>query len=611
MSVPTRSCPCVGRKDLTQVSSHGDPFCVKIPIVFGDDQRCTAHPWQDGNGDDALHRRQRRRSDECCKALVRIERRRRRDEVQCAPCALVVDDERCPLFGSGAPGVRTATHFAKEVVVHRGQRCIEWKRHWVVPNSEDRHVGIGSDAEAHEKFGARPRSDRSTDLVECREHHRPQPMRAQLEMDADSRTEFRFEVVRGLCNPLLEHRTGELGSTATSEIRDERTGVVQTAGSPARFRQGTHGCKAMWKAEPVLEAVLLVGGQGTRLRPLTIDTPKPMLPVAGRPCTEHQIARLREAGVTRVILGTSYRADVFADYFGDGSAFGVELVCVTEREPLGTGGAIRNVLPELRSEPDDPVLILNGDVLSGHDMAGQVTQHRSRRADVTLHLINVEDPRPFGLVPTDVDGRVLAFLEKPERAEDTITHQINAGCYVFSRHVIDAIPSGRVVSVERETFPELLSTGASVQAWIDDAYWLDLGNPLAFARGSRDLVTGRAPSSAVIGSTGTALILPGASVDATAVVDGGSCIGSGAVIAAGATISGSVIMDGARIGANVRIVDSIIGRDCSVGDRTVAFETVIAGRARIGADNEFPSGTRIFPAATIGDVAIRQSSDLN
>ena len=154
----------------------------------------------------------------------------------------------------------------------------------------------------------------------------------------------------------------------------------------------------MCKAVPVLEAILLVGGQGTRLRPLTIETPKPMLPVAGRPCTEHQIARLRDAGVTRVILGTSYRADVFADYFGDGSAFGVELVCVTEAVPLGTGGAIRNVLSELKSGPDDPVLILNGDVLSGHDMAAQVAHHRAHDADVTLHLINVDDPRPFGLV---------------------------------------------------------------------------------------------------------------------------------------------------------------------------------------------------------------------
>lgn len=359
----------------------------------------------------------------------------------------------------------------------------------------------------------------------------------------------------------------------------------------------------------MLEAILLVGGQGTRLRPLTIDTPKPMLPVAGRPCTEHQIARLREAGVTRVILGTSYRAEVFADYFGDGSAFGVELVCVTEELPLGTGGAIRNVLSELRSGPDDPVLVLNGDVLSGHNMAAQVAHHRAHAADVTLHLINVDDPRPFGLVPTDSEGRVLAFLEKPQRSEDIVTHQINAGCYVFARRVIDAIPAGRVVSVERETFPELLAAKAPVLGWIEDAYWLDLGNPLAFAQGSRDLVKGIAPSAAVPGDAGAALILDDAVVSASAVVDGGSCVGEGARIGDGALVHGSVVMDGAIIAAGAQIVDSIVGRGARVGARTSAVQTVIADRAVIGSDNEFAPGTRIFPGAVIGDTAIRQSSD--
>lgn len=378
---------------------------------------------------------------------------------------------------------------------------------------------------------------------------------------------------------------------------------------PTQRGKNTHGVQRMWKAVPVLEAILLVGGQGTRLRPLTIETPKPMLPVAGRPCTEHQIARLREAGVTRVILGTSYKADVFSDYFGDGSEFGVELVCVTEDQPLGTGGAIRNVLSALQSGPDDPVLILNGDILSGHDMAAQVAYHRAHAADVTLHLINVEDPRPFGLVPTDVDGRVLAFLEKPERSEDIVTHQINAGCYVFSRRVIDAIPAGRVVSVERETFPQLLADAAPVMGWIEDAYWLDLGNPLAFAKGSRDLVTGTAPSTAVPGPVGSALVLADARIADSATVDGGSCIGVGAVVGDGAVVSGSVVMDGAHIGTGARIVGSIVGTNAVVGDRTSIEETVVANRATLGSDNELMAGTRVFPDAVIGSTAIRHSSD--
>lgn len=365
----------------------------------------------------------------------------------------------------------------------------------------------------------------------------------------------------------------------------------------------------MCKAVAVLEAILLVGGQGTRLRPLTIDTPKPMLPVAGRPCTEHQIARLRDAGVTRVILGTSYRAEVFAEYFGDGSKFGVELVCVTESEPLGTGGAIRNVLSSLQSGPEDPVFVLNGDVLSGHDLRAQLAYHREHRAVATLHLITVDDPRPFGLVPTDVQGRVTAFLEKPQRPEDVITHQINAGCYVFARSVIDGIPSGRVVSVERETFPALLASDAPVYGWVEDAYWLDLGNPLAFAQGSRDLVTGVAPSPAVPGPIGPALVLQGADVDERAVLSGGSCIGPSARIDADARVHGSVVMDGAQIAAGAQIHDSIIGRDAVIGKRTVLREVVVADRAKVGADNEFGSGTRIFPDVTIADSAVRLSSD--
>jgi len=357
------------------------------------------------------------------------------------------------------------------------------------------------------------------------------------------------------------------------------------------------------------EAILLVGGQGTRLRPLTIDTPKPMLPVAGRPCTEHQIARLREAGVRRIILGTSYRAEVFADYFGDGSDFGVELVCVTESVPLGTGGAIRNVLGALQSGPDDPVLVLNGDVLSGHDLRGQVQHHVQTKADVTLHLINVDDPRPFGLVPTDCEGRVTAFLEKPQTPEEIITHQINAGTYVFTRRVIDAIPSDRPVSVERETFPGLLRAKARMMGWVEDSYWLDLGNPLAFAKGSRDIVTGAAPAGALPGPAGAALILGSAVVDPSAIVDGGSCIGEGATVQAGAIVSGSVVMERAHIAAGAVVVDSIIGRGAFIGTTTSLTGTVVADGARIGSHNELPTGSRVFPGTVIGNTVIRTSSD--
>ncbi|BDH50954.1 hypothetical protein MTP02_19650 [Streptomyces albus] len=241
------------------------------------------------------------------------------------------------------------------------------------------------------------------------------------------------------------------------------------------------------------EAILLVGGKGTRLRPLTVRTPKPMVPAAGVPFLTHQLARARAAGVEHVVMATSYLAEVFEPYFGDGSDLGLHLEYVTEEEPLGTGGAIRNVAPRLHSGPDDPVLIFNGDILTGLDIPALVATHQESGADVSLHLSRVEDPRAFGLVPTDEAGRVLAFLEKPQTPEEIVTDQINAGAYVFRRSVIDTIPTGRPVSVERETFPGLLESGAHLQGMVDSTYWLDLGTPQAFVRGSADLVLGRAP----------------------------------------------------------------------------------------------------------------------
>ena len=358
------------------------------------------------------------------------------------------------------------------------------------------------------------------------------------------------------------------------------------------------------------EAVLLVGGQGTRLRPLTVNTPKPMLPVAGVPVTEHQIARAREAGVTRIVLGTSYRAEVFSDYFGDGSAFGVELVYAVESEPLGTGGAIRNAANLLRSGPDEPVLIFNGDVLTGVDLTGLLAAWRRASADVALYLTRVPDPRPYGLVPTDADGRVLAFLEKPQTPEEIVTDQINAGCYVFARRIIDLIPAGRPVSVERETFPMLLAENATVIGVVDDGYWLDLGTPMAFIKGSADLVRGVAPSPALPGPIGERLVLPGAQVASDAMVAGGSTVGAGARIESGAIVTGSVVFDGAVIGADSVVCDSIVGRGAVVGSACSLTGSVVGDDAVVGSGNEFTAGARVWPSVEIPATSIRFSSDL-
>ncbi|MBK6762550.1 MAG: NDP-sugar synthase [Micrococcales bacterium] len=356
----------------------------------------------------------------------------------------------------------------------------------------------------------------------------------------------------------------------------------------------------------MLESILLVGGKGTRLRPLTINHPKPMLPVAGVPFTEHQIALARAAGVTRVALGTSYRAEVFSDYFGDGSQFGVALDYRVEDEPLGTGGAIRNAADALTCGPDDPVIVFNGDILTGLDIRALVDSWRRADADVAIYLTRVEDPRAFGLVPTEGE-RVTAFLEKPQTPEEIVTDQINAGCYVFRRRVIDEIPAGRPVSVERETFPDLLAQGRTVVGHVDPGYWLDLGTPLAFARGSADIVLGKVASPALPGVPGEALV--GESAVVEGVCDGGTAVGRGARVGTGSHVTGSVLFDGAEVGQGCVVEDSIIGAGAVIGDGSVLHSVVVGDGARIGAGNELLAGVRVWPGVALGDCAVRFSSD--
>ncbi|MET7364022.1 NDP-sugar synthase [Streptomyces sp. NPDC005562] len=357
------------------------------------------------------------------------------------------------------------------------------------------------------------------------------------------------------------------------------------------------------------EAILLVGGKGTRLRPLTVHTPKPMVPAAGVPFLTHQLARARAAGVEHIVLATSYLAEVFEPYFGDGSALGLHIEYVTETEPLGTGGAIRNVASRLRSGPDEPVLIFNGDILTGLDIRALVATHEESGADVSLHLTKVDDPRAYGLVPTDPTGRVTAFLEKPQTPEEIVTDQINAGAYVFRRSVIDTIPAGRPVSVERETFPGLLAAGAHLQGMVDSTYWLDLGTPQAFVRGSADLVLGRAPSPAVPGRRGESLTLPTALVAPDAKLTGGTVVGEDARIGEGARVCGSTILAGAVVEPGAVITDSLIGAGARIGARAALTGAVIGDGAVVGADNELREGVRVWCGATLPAGAVRFSSD--
>lgn len=351
-----------------------------------------------------------------------------------------------------------------------------------------------------------------------------------------------------------------------------------------------------------VDAIVLVGGKGTRLRPLTESLPKPMLPIAGVPYLTHLLSRIHAAGIRHVIMGTSYKAEVFSSYYGDGSQLGLELEYVVEETPLGTGGAIGNVAHLLRH---DTALIFNGDILTGCDLADLLETHHRTGADVSLHLTTVEDPRAFGCVPTDETGRVTAFLEKDP---NPVTNLINAGTYVFNRSVIDSIPTDRPVSVEKETFPGLLAAGARVMAHVDSTYWRDLGKPADFVAGSADLVQGRAPSDALPGPIGDALILPGAEVAEGAKLHNGSTIGAGCRIAE-ADIDGSVLLDGVSVAAGAVVRNSIVGTGAVIGAGTVVEDGVIGDHAQLGERLELLHGVRVWPGVELPDGSVRFSAD--
>ena len=296
----------------------------------------------------------------------------------------------------------------------------------------------------------------------------------------------------------------------------------------------------------VTSAILLVGGIGTRMQPLTLSTPKPMLELLGRPITEHQIVKAKEAGIQEIVLATSYMSQVFTPHFGDGSQFGINISYAVEEIALGTGGAIRNAADSLRSDGD--VIIFNGDILSSHSLKDQIAFHESNSADISLHLTRVPDARPFGVVDLDENSRISSFMEKMENPP---TNVINAGCYIFSRATIEKIPHGEVISVERQTFPEMLRTGARVFGFIDTSYWIDIGNPSALLAATRELLQGSEFGLGENVSLGTS----------TSLIRG-TYLGAGSTIGTGSILENSIIGRGASIGAGVRLTR------CHVADGT-------------------------------------------
>ncbi|MGH9020798.1 MAG: sugar phosphate nucleotidyltransferase [Acidimicrobiales bacterium] len=320
-----------------------------------------------------------------------------------------------------------------------------------------------------------------------------------------------------------------------------------------------------------MRAIILVGGEGTRLRPLTYQTPKQMLPLVGVPMIECVMVELARAGVSDAVLSLGYLPDRFTEAYPDNVIGGVRVTYAVEPEPLDTAGAIRFAATAARV--DDTFLVLNGDVVTDLDITRLVSFHRDRGAEATIALHAVADPSRFGVVATGPDGRVSEFVEKPPR-DDAPSNMINAGTYVLEPAVLRRVaPSGRV-SVERETFPALAGAGV-LFAMPDDAYWLDTGTPQTYLRANADVLAGRGGRHAegvVDGSWRHA----SAVVEATAtlrssVVDRDSYVGEGAVV------EGAVLMPGAIVEAGARVRSSIIGPGATVGSFATLDATCVVG----------------------------------
>lgn len=352
------------------------------------------------------------------------------------------------------------------------------------------------------------------------------------------------------------------------------------------------------------QAIILVGGQGTRLQPLTLKTPKPLLKIAGIPLIQYQIEKLRDAGIHRIVLATSFKADVFHDVLGNGSQFGIEIVYAHEESPLGTGGAMRNAANLLTNSNDSPVVIFNGDIISNINIYSLVEYWKNTSSDVSLYLTRVDNPKAFGLVPTDVDGRVQAFLEKPEREEDIITNQINAGCYIFKKSVLLSIPENTIVSVEKETFPKLLSQNIIMTGYVTDDYWLDMGTPQSFVKGSSDMIKGIIVSREGMHQDFLCL---STSIQNNVVIKDGAFVGKNVEIQDDTEIINSIIQDNARISNNCTIENSIIGEGVFIGRNAVIKNAIIGDGAWIGSDNELLNGVRIWNHAHIQPNTIRFS----
>lgn len=330
-----------------------------------------------------------------------------------------------------------------------------------------------------------------------------------------------------------------------------------------------------------MKAVILAGGEGTRLRPLTLQVPKPVVPIANVPFLGYQLDLLRRHGISEAILSLGYRPDRIEAELGDGSRFGIRLRYVVEQSPLGTGGAFKNAEPFL----DGPAVVFNGDILCDFNLTEILRSHRRRSAAATLTLTRVDNPSAYGLVETGEDGRVARFLEKPGRDQVTCD-TINAGLYVLEPEVLQTIPAGVNTSFEREVFPGLLAGGRPVFAYVSPGYWIDIGIPQKYLQAHRDILEGRfAPP------------LAGFRFD-----PGGTPRGEDR----DSPVRNAVIASSAQVGKGARILGSAIDQNCRVGERAVIEGSVLWRGVQVGEGAQLRgcilgNGCRIGPYAMVGE----------
>jgi mannose-1-phosphate guanylyltransferase len=355
-----------------------------------------------------------------------------------------------------------------------------------------------------------------------------------------------------------------------------------------------------------LQALILAGGEGTRLRPLTLTIPKPVVPLAGRPFMTYMLEWLRGHGVDDVILSCGFMADGVRRVLGDGSALGIRLRHLEEPTPLGTGGALKFAEELL----DERFFMLNGDVLTDIDLSAQLGQHEATGARATIALTPVDDPTAYGLVRRNADSSVSEFVEKP-RSEQVDTNLINAGAYILEREVLDRMaPAGTNISIEREVFPTLVGDG--LFGYAADGYWLDIGTPERYLEGTFDILEGKVETeigrrlseagmtivegAEILGQVEPpALVGPGSVVAQDATVGGRAVLGDRVQVFEGALVESSVILDGATIGARTTIRQSIIGPGATVGQDCRIDGAVLGEQAKVDPGNALGPGARIFP----------------